>query len=208
MSVKVINHPLINHKLTIMRDKTTGTKDFRNLLSEITLLMLFEVTKDLPLKEITIETPLKKTNGHVLDGKKICLLPILRAGLGMVDAVLSVIPAARVGHLGIYRNEETFEPVEYYSNVPIHISERIVLILDPMLATGGSATAAVEFLKKKKVKKIKFLGLVAAPEGVKALEKADPSVDIYVASIDEGLNEKAYILPGLGDAGDRLFGSF
>jgi len=208
MSVKVINHPLINHKLTIMRDKTTVTKDFRNLLSEITLLMLFEVTKDLPLKEITIETPLKKTNGHVLDGKKICLLPILRAGLGMVDAVLSVIPAARVGHLGIYRNEETFEPVEYYSNVPIHISERIVLILDPMLATGGSATAAVEFLKKKKVKKIKFLGLVAAPEGVKALEKADPSVDIYVASIDEGLNEKAYILPGLGDAGDRLFGSF
>ncbi len=208
MSVKVINHPLITHKLTIMRDKTTGTKDFRNLLSEITLLMLFEVTKDLPLKEITIETPLKKMKGQVLDGKKICLLPILRAGLGMVDAALSIIPAARVGHLGIYRNEETFEPVEYYSNVPLHISERIVIILDPMLATGGSATAAVEFLKEKKVEKIKFLGLVAAPEGVKALEKADPSIDIYVASIDEGLNEKAYILPGLGDAGDRLFGSF
>ena len=208
MALHVVDHPLIQHKLTIMRDKKTGPKDFRELLNEITALMLFEVTKDLPLEDIEIETPMEKMTGKVLDGKKLCIVPILRAGLGMVEPCLSIMPTAKVGYLGMYRNEETFEPVDYYSNIPPKISERIIIVLDPMLATGGSGVAAVKFLKERQAEKIKFLALVAAPEGIKTMEEAVPDVDIYVASLDRELNEKAYIMPGLGDAGDRLNGSF
>ncbi|HPZ09669.1 MAG TPA: uracil phosphoribosyltransferase [Candidatus Eremiobacteraeota bacterium] len=207
MSVNVITHPLVQHKLTLMRDKNTGPKDFRELLTEITILMFFEATKDLPLKEINIETPLKAMKSKVLEGKKLCIIPILRAGLGMAEAVLTIMPYVKFGHLGIYRNEETFKPVEYYVNIPYDLEERIVIIVDPMLATGGSAAYAVNLLKDKGAKKIKFLGLVAAPKGIDILQKTDPYVDIYIASIDESLNEKAYILPGLGDAGDRFYGT-
>lgn len=208
MALHVIKHPLIEHKLTIMRNKNTCPKEFRELLSEITMLLTCEATKDLPLTEVTVETPLQVTRGKIIQGKRLCLIPILRAGLGMVDGALKIMPSVKIGHLGMYRNEETFEPVEYYANMPVGISERTAILLDPMLATGGSAVAAVKYLKKKKVKKIKFIGLVAAPEGIDKMEKACPDVDIYVAALDEKLNKKAYILPGLGDAGDRLYGSF
>ena len=205
--VQVMDHPLIQHKLTILRDKNTGTKDFREAVNEIARLMAFEVSRDMPLQDVEIETPLVKSIQKELAGKKVAIIPILRAGLGMVDGMLDLIPAAKVGHVGMYRDHETFEPVEYFVKLPSDINERQLLVVDPMLATGGSAIAAIDSLKKRGATTIKFVCLVAAPEGVKALEEAHPDVDIYTAALDERLDENGYILPGLGDAGDRLFGT-
>lgn len=205
--VIITDHPLIQHKLTLMRNKETGSKDFRELLTEITMLMGYEVTKDLPLTDIEIETPVEKTIAKVLTGKKLAIVPILRAGIGMVDGFISLIPAAKVGHIGLYRDPETCLPVEYYCKLPQDIGEREVFIVDPMLATGGSATAAIELLKEKGAKNIRMINLVAAPEGIEEVHSKYPEVDIYVAAVDEKLNEHKYIVPGLGDAGDRLFGT-
>lgn len=205
--VQVMDHPLIQHKLTILRDKNTGTKDFREAVNEIARLMAFEVSRDMPLQDVEIETPLVKSIQKELAGKKVAIIPILRAGLGMVDGILDLIPAAKVGHVGMYRDHETLEPVEYFVKLPSDINERQLLVVDPMLATGGSAIAAIDSLKKRGATTIKFVCLVAAPEGVEALEKAHPDVDIYTAALDERLDENGYILPGLGDAGDRLFGT-
>ncbi|SHH43399.1 uracil phosphoribosyltransferase [Sporanaerobacter acetigenes] len=205
--VVVLDHPLIKHKLTFIRDKNTGSKDFRELVKEVSMLMAYEVTRDLPLEEIEIETPICKTKSQVISGKKVGLVPILRAGLGMVDGMLNLIPAAKVGHIGLYRDPETFKPVEYYCKLPQDIEERDLIVLDPMLATGGSAVAAIQFLKDRGAKNIKLMNLIAAPEGIEAVTAAHPDVDIYVANVDEKLNEHAYIIPGLGDAGDRLFGT-
>ncbi|MFO8068769.1 MAG: uracil phosphoribosyltransferase [Alkalibacterium sp.] len=204
---QVIDHPLIQHKLTIIRDKNTGTKYFREVVNEIARLLAYEVSREMPLQDIEIETPLVKTVQKQLAGKKVVIVPILRAGLGMVDGMLDLIPAAKVGHVGMYRDHETMEPVEYFVKLPSELSERELLVVDPMLATGGSAVAAIDALKKRGATNIKFVCLVAAPEGVKVLQDAHPDVDIYTASLDEKLNEKGYILPGLGDAGDRLFGT-
>lgn len=201
--VQVMDHPLIQHKLTILRDKNTGTKDFREAVNEIARLMAFEVSRDMPLQDVEIETPLVKSIQKELAGKKVAIIPILRAGLGMVDGMLDLIPAAKVGHVGMYRDHETLEPVEYFVKLPSDINERQLLVVDPMLATGGSAIAAIDSLKKRGATTIKFVCLVAAPEGVKALEEAHPDVDIYTAALDERLDENGYILPGLGDAGDR-----
>lgn len=206
-NVHVIDHPLIQHKLTIIRDKNTGTKDFRDVVNEIARLLAYEVSRELPLKDIEIETPLVKTTQKTIAGKKVVIVPILRAGLGMVDGMIDLIPAARVGHIGMYRNEETMEPVEYFCKMPQGIDERELLIVDPMLATGGSAIAAIDALKKRGAKEMKLVVLVAAPEGIKKINEAHPDVAIYTAAIDEKLNDKAYIEPGLGDAGDRLFGT-
>ncbi|MBT2732499.1 uracil phosphoribosyltransferase [Carnobacterium sp. ISL-102] len=205
--VQVMDHPLIQHKLTILRDKNTGTKDFREAVNEIARLMAFEVSRDMPLQDVEIETPLVKSVQKKLAGKKVAIIPILRAGLGMVDGMLDLIPAAKVGHVGMYRDHETLEPVEYFVKLPSDINERLLLVVDPMLATGGSAIAAIDSLKKRGASTIKFVCLVAAPEGVAALEKAHPDVDIFTAALDERLDENGYILPGLGDAGDRLFGT-
>ena len=205
--VTVTDHPLIQHKLTLMRDKNTGSKDFRQLLTEITMLMGYEITKDLPLVDVEIETPVAKTKSKVIAGKKLGIVPILRAGLGMVDGLINLIPAAKVGHLGLYRDPETLQPVEYYSKFPQDIEEREMIIVDPMLATGGSAVAAIDVLKANGAKSIKLVNLVASPEGIAEVQKYHNDVDIYVASIDEKLNEHGYIVPGLGDAGDRLFGT-
>ncbi|WP_407371005.1 uracil phosphoribosyltransferase [Carnobacterium sp.] len=205
--VQVMDHPLIQHKLTILRDKNTGTKDFREAVNEIARLMAFEVSRDMPLQDVEIETPLVKSIQKELAGKKVAIIPILRAGLGMVDGMLDLIPAAKVGHVGMYRDHETLEPVEYFVKLPSDINERQLLVVDPMLATGGSAIAAIDSLKKRGATTIKFVCLVAAPEGVEALEQAHPDVDIYTAALDERLDENGYILPGLGDAGDRLFGT-
>ncbi|WP_018661195.1 uracil phosphoribosyltransferase [Heyndrickxia acidiproducens] len=205
--VHVIDHPLIQHKLTYIRDKHTGTKDFRELVDEVATLMAFEITRDMPLEEIEIETPVSKAKSKTLTGKKIGIVPILRAGLGMVDGVLKLIPAAKVGHVGLYRDPKTLKPVEYYAKLPSDVEERDFIIVDPMLATGGSAVDAIESLKKRGAKNIKFMCLIASPEGVENVQKAHPDVDIYVAAIDEKLNEMGYIVPGLGDAGDRLFGT-
>lgn len=204
---QVIDHPLIQHKLTIIRDKNTGTKYFREVVNEIARLLAYEVSREMPLEDIEIETPLTKTTQKQLAGKKVVIVPILRAGLGMVDGMLDLIPAARVGHIGMYRDEETMEPVEYFVKMPAGIEDRQLLVVDPMLATGGSAVAAIDALKKRGATNIKFVCLVAAPEGVKVLQEAHPDVDIFAASLDEKLNDKGYILPGLGDAGDRLFGT-
>ena len=201
------NHPLIQHKLTLMRDKNTGSKDFRELLTEIAMLMGYEITKDIPLKDVEIETPIQKTSSKVVAGKKLAIIPILRAGLGMVDGLVSLMPAAKVGHVGLYRDPETLKPVEYYCKLPQDIGERDIIVVDPMLATGGSAVAAIDLLKSKGAKSIKLANLVAAPEGIAEVQKYHDDVDIYLASIDEKLNEKGYIVPGLGDAGDRLFGT-
>ena len=201
------NHPLIQHKLTLMRDKNTGSKDFRELLTEIAMLMGYEITKDIPLKDVEIETPIQKTSSKVVAGKKLAIIPILRAGLGMVDGLVSLMPAAKVGHVGLYRDPETLKPVEYYCKLPQDIGERDIIVVDPMLATGGSAVAAIDLLKSKGVKSIKLANLVAAPEGIAEVQKYHDDVDIYVASVDERLNEHGYIIPGLGDAGDRLFGT-
>jgi len=205
--VVVMDHPLIKHKMTIIRDKNTGSKEFRELVTEISTLMAYEVTRDFPLQYIEIETPITKMQSPVISGKKVGLIPILRAGLGMVDGMLNLIPAAKVGHVGLYRDPETLQPVEYYCKLPQDIAERDLIILDPMLATGGSAIAAIQFLKNSGANNIKLVCLIAAPEGVKAVQEAAPDVDIYLGSIDEKLNEHAYIVPGLGDAGDRLFGT-
>lgn len=202
-----LNHPLIQHKLTFIRDKNTGPKEFRELVEEVTMLMAYEVTKDMPLEEITIETPVEETKSWVISGRKVGLVPILRAGLGMVEGMLKMIPAAKVGHIGLYRDPETFQPVEYYCKLPTDIAKRDLLVLDPMLATGGSAAMAIDFLKEKGADSIKLVTLIAAPEGIKVVTDQHPDVDIYVAAIDEKLNEKAYIVPGLGDAGDRIFGT-
>ena len=204
-----MNHPLIQHKLTIIREKECGTKVFREVVSEIAMLMAYEVTRDLPLEDIEFETPLVKTTQKTLSGKKVAIIPILRAGLGMVDGFLAMLPAAKVGHIGMYRDHETLEPVEYFVKLPTDIQERQLFIVDPMLATGGSAIAAIEALEKRGASpsSMKFICLVAAPEGVEALHAAYPDVDIYAASLDERLDENSYILPGLGDAGDRLFGT-
>lgn len=205
----VIKHPLIEHKLTILRDKKTGTKDFRELVNEIARLLAYEVSRDLPLEDIEVETPLVSSIEKTLSGKKVVVVPILRAGLGMVDGILDLIPAARVGHVGLYRDEETMQPVEYFVKMPNNLEDRQLYIVDPMLATGGSAVAAINSLLDRgaKAENMKFICLVAAPEGVKALMEAHPEVEIFTASLDEKLDEHAYIVPGLGDAGDRLFGT-
>ena len=207
LKVNVIDHPLIQHKLTLMRKETTGTKDFRELLEEISMLMAYEITRTMPLRDVEIKTPVTICKSKVLDGKKIAVVPILRAGLGMLNGVLNLIPAARVGHVGLYRDPETLKPVEYYCKLPSDISERTLVVVDPMLATGGSASAAIELLKQKGAKSIILMCLVAAPEGVKIVNDEHPDVDVYVASVDESLNEHGYIVPGLGDAGDRIFGT-
>lgn len=205
--VVVADHPLIQHKLTLMRDKNTGSKDFRELLTEITMLMGYEITRELPLEEVEIETPVVKAKAKVIAGKKLGIVPILRAGLGMVDGLVNLVPAAKVGHVGLYRDPETLQPVEYYSKFPQDIHEREMIVVDPMLATGGSAVAAIDVLKRDGAKAIKLVNLVASPEGIEEVHKYHPDVDIYVASIDEKLNDHGYIVPGLGDAGDRLFGT-
>lgn len=204
--VLVVDHPLINHKLTKIRMKDTGTKDFRETVSEIGGLMAYEITRDFTTKEIEIETPITKTTCKVLD-KEVVIVPILRAGLGMVDGIQNIIPTAKIGHIGLYRDEETLEPQEYYAKFPPCIKEATVLLVDPMLATGGSAIKAIEILKNKGAKDIRFVGLVGCPEGVMALTKAHPDVDVYLAACDSHLNEVGYIVPGLGDCGDRLFGT-
>jgi len=206
--VHVMDHPLIIHKLSIMRNKKTGSKDFRELLDEIATLMGYEVTRDLPLENVTIETPLTRMTAKMVSGKKLAIVPILRAGLGMVDGIQRLVPVAKVGHIGMYRDPETHMPVEYYSKMPQDIEERIVIVVDPMLATGGSAADAITLLKTKYgCRNIRLMNLVAAPEGIAHVQKLHPDVDIYVAAVDEGLNEHAYIVPGLGDAGDRIFGT-
>ena len=203
----IINHPLITHKLSIMRNKKTGSKDFRELLNEIAMLMGYELTRDLPLEDVTIETPIQKMKAKMISGKKLAIVPILRAGLGMVDGLQSLVPVAKVGHIGLYRDPETHNPVEYYCKLPLDIEDRIVILVDPMLATGGSAVDALTMLKARGCKSIRFMCLVAAPEGVKKVQQAHPDVDIYTAALDECLNDHAYIVPGLGDAGDRIFGT-
>ncbi len=203
----IMDHPLIQHKLTIMRDKNTGSKDFRELLEEISLLVGYEITRDFPLDDVEIETPLVKMTAKRISGKKVAIVPILRAGLGMVSGLITLLPVARVGHIGLYRNEETHEPIAYYFKMPQDIQQRFVIITDPMLATGGSASAAIAMLKEHGCSNIRLMCLVAAPEGVQRLQKDHPDVDIYTCALDEKLNENAYILPGLGDAGDRIFGT-
>lgn len=205
--VTEINHPLILHKLAFIRSKETGSKDFRELVSEVAMLMAYEVTRDLPTESVDIETPVCKTKCKMLAGKKLAIVPILRAGLGMVDGVLKLIPAAKVGHIGLYRDEETLQPVEYFCKLPQDIAEREIIVVDPMLATGGSAVDALTMLKNRGAKCLKLMCLISSPEGIKAVKEAHPDVDIFVAEIDEKLNEHGYIVPGLGDAGDRLFGT-
>ena len=205
--VTVMSHPLIQHKIGWLRKKSTGSKDFRNMVSEIAMLMCYEATRDLELSDIEIETPICTTTVKELKGKKLAVVPILRAGLGMVDGMLAMIPAAKVGHIGLYRDPETLEPVEYYCKLPEDCSEREVFVVDPMLATGGSSAAAIQMLKDRGVKNIRFLCIIAAPEGVECMKKEHPDVDIYIGALDEKLNEHGYIVPGLGDAGDRIFGT-
>lgn len=206
-NVHILDHPLIQHKVTLIRDSSTGSKEFRELVEEVALLMTYEVTRDLSLKEVEITTPVKRTRSNVISGKKVAVVPILRAGLGMVDGVLRLIPAAKVGHIGLYRDPDTLEPVEYYCKLPTDLEERDLIVVDPMLATGGSASAAIDFIKQRGGCNIKFVCLIAAPEGVEKLTSDHPDVDIFTASVDEHLNEHGYIVPGLGDAGDRLYGT-
>lgn len=206
-NVHVLDHPLIQHKLSFIRDKNTGSKDFRDLVEEVAMLMAYEVTRDFPLQEVEIETPVAMATTKVIAGRKVGLVPILRAGLGMVDGMLRLIPAAKVGHVGLYRDPETLQPVEYYCKLPPDVEERDLIVIDPMLATGGSAAAAITFLKERGARNIKLMCLIAAPEGIKAVEEAHPDVDIFVAAVDKQLNDHGYIVPGLGDAGDRLFGT-
>ena len=204
--VYVMDHPLIQYKITMLRDEKTNVKDFRELANEIALLMGYEATKDLELTDVKVKPPMQETMGKTIT-KQVALVPILRAGLGMVEALMSLIPAAKVGHVGLYRDPQTHEPVEYYCKLPTDIEQRQVLVLDPMLATGGSAVAAIDFIKKRGAKKIKLMNIIGAPEGVKAVQEAHPDVDIYIGALDEKLNENCYIIPGLGDAGDRIFGT-
>ena len=205
--VQVMDHPLIQHKINCIRKEDVGTKEFRQIVSEIAAFMCFEATRDLKLQDVKIKTPICKMVGKELSGKKLAVVPILRAGLGMVDGMLSMIPAAKVGHIGLYRDPETYEPVEYYCKLPADCDEREVFVVDPMLATGGSSVAAIQMLKEKGVKHIRFMCIIAAPEGVERMQKEHPDVDIYIGALDEKLNEHKYIIPGLGDAGDRIFGT-
>ena len=205
--VVIMDHPLIQHKIGMIRRIETGTKDFRQTISEIAMLICYEATRDLQLKDVEIETPICKTTVKQLKGRKLCVVPILRAGLGMVDGMLALIPAAKVGHIGLYRDPETLKPVEYYCKMPADVAEREIFVVDPMLATGGSSIAAIQMLKERGCKNIHFMCIIAAPEGLKAMQEAHPDVDIYVGSLDEKLNEHGYIVPGLGDAGDRIFGT-
>ena len=207
MAVHVLDHPLIQHKLSILRDKATGTKEFRALISEIAGLMCYEATRNLPTKEVEVETPMMTAKCRVLAGKKLAIIPILRAGLGMVDSMVDLIPSAKIGHIGLYRDPETHEPVEYYCKLPEDIGNRQVFVVDPMLATGGSAVAAIDFLKKHGCKNIIMMNIIGCPEGIKTVQEAHPDVELYLAACDERLNEHCYILPGLGDAGDRIFGT-
>lgn len=207
LKINVINHPLIQHKLTLMRRKETGAKDFRQLLDEISMLMAYEVTRDFPTKDVEIETPISKCTAKVLAGKKVAVVPILRAGLGMVNGIINLIPAAKIGHIGMYRDEKTLEPVEYFCKMPKDLSERLMIVVDPMLATGGSAVAAVDILKKRGAKFMLFMCLLSAPEGIKLFNEKHPDVPVYTACIDDHLNEHGYIVPGIGDAGDRIFGT-
>ena len=206
-NVYVIDHPMVQHKLSLMRSKGTGTRDFRELLEEIAMLMAYEVTRDLPLGDVEVETPICKTTTKVIAGRTLGVVPILRAGLGMVGGILRLIPAAKVGHIGLYRDPDTLNPVEYYCKLPTDVVQRLIIVVDPMLATGGSASDALSMLKARGVKNMKLMCLIAAPEGVAAVQEAHPDVDIYVACIDEKLDDHGYIVPGLGDAGDRLFGT-
>ena len=205
--VMIMDHPLIQHKLTYLRDEKTASREFRSLVSEIAMLMCYEATRNLAVEDVEIETPITKTTCQMLSGRKLAIVPILRAGLGMVDGMLALVPSAKIGHIGLYRDEETLEPVEYFCKMPTDISERDVFVVDPMLATGGSAVDAIKLIKARGAKNIKFMCLIAAPEGVKKLSDAHPDVEIYCAALDEKLNEKGYIVPGLGDAGDRIFGT-
>ncbi len=205
--VHVLDHPLLQHKLSILRDQNTGVKDFREVVSEIATLMCYEATRDLPLQDVVVQTPIAKAVTKQISGKKLAIVPILRAGLGMVDGIHTLIPSAKVGHIGLFRDPKTLEPVKYYCKMPNDISEREVIILDPMLATGGSASAAITFIKEYGVTHIKLMNILAAPEGIARVQKDHPDVDIYVAAVDEGLNDRCYIVPGLGDAGDRIFGT-
>ena len=207
MNPVIMDHPLIQHKLTIMRDKNTGTKEFRELVGEIGMLMCYEATRDLPLKEVEIETPVAVARTKVISGRKLAFVPILRAGLGMVEGVMEMVPAAKIGHIGLYRDPETHQPVEYYCKLPSDIEERDVIVLDPMLATGGSAIDAISMIRRHGAKSIRFMCIIAAPEGLAALQEAHPDVQIYCGAVDEKLNEHKYIVPGLGDAGDRIFGT-
>ena len=205
--VHILDHPLLQHKLSILRDENTGVKDFREVVSEIATLMCYEATRDLPLEEVEIKTPITTAKFKTIAGKKLAIVPVLRAGLGMVDGILTLIPSAKVGHIGLYRDPDTLDPVEYYCKMPNDIAERDVIVLDPMLATGGSASAAVTFLKNYGCKSIRLMNILAAPEGIARMQKDHPDVDIYVAALDEKLNDHGYIVPGLGDAGDRIFGT-
>lgn len=205
--VHILDHPLLQHKLSILRDERTGSKEFREVVSEIATLMCYEATRDLPLEEVEIKTPITTAKFKTLAGKKLAIVPVLRAGLGMVDGILELLPAAKVGHIGLYRDPDTLEPVEYYCKMPNDIAERDIIILDPMLATGGSASAAIQFIKNYDVKHIKLMNIIAAPEGIERVHKDHPDVEIYVAAVDEKLNDHGYIVPGLGDAGDRIFGT-
>lgn len=207
MSVHILEHPLLKHKLSIMRNKDTGTKQFRELAEEMAMLMVYDVTRDLKTKDVEVETPLAKTMCPEIDGKMLGVVPVLRAGVGMLNGVLNLIPGAKVGFIGMYRDEETLEPVEYYCKLPEDADKRMMIVIDPMLATGGSARDAITMLKDRGCKNIKLVNILAAPEGIETVSKAHPDVDIYVAAVDEGLNEDGYIVPGLGDAGDRLFGT-
>jgi len=203
----VLDHPLIQHKLSLIRDERTSSREFRALVEEVAMLMAYEVTRDFPLEEVEIKTPLAMVKAKRISGRKVALVPILRAGLGMLEGILKLIPAARVGHIGLYRDHVTLKPVEYYCKLPADVEERDIVLIDPMLATGGSASAAIGFIKERGVKNIKLMCLIAAPEGIKAVQENHPDVDIFVAAVDERLNEQAYIIPGLGDAGDRLYGT-
>ena len=205
--VHILDHPLLQHKLSILRDERTGVKDFREVVSEIATLMCYEATRDLPLEEVEIKTPITTAKFKMIAGKKLAIVPVLRAGLGMVDGILTLIPSVKVGHIGLYRDPDTLEPVEYYCKMPTDIAERDVIILDPMLATGGSASAAIQFIKNYEVKHIKLMNIIAAPEGIERVHHDHPDVDIYCAALDERLNDHGYIVPGLGDAGDRIFGT-
>lgn len=206
-NVHVLDHPLIQHKLSFIRKEETGSKEFRELLEEVTMLMGYEVTRDFPLKQIEVKTPLTTCTCNVIAGRKVAIIPILRAGLGMVNGLLNLIPAAKVGHIGVYRDPDTFEPVEYYCKLPSDVADRDVIVVDPMLATGGSASAAIDFIKQRGIKNIKLMCIIAAPEGIQRIREDHPDVTIFTAGVDSHLNEKAYIVPGLGDAGDRLFGT-
>ena len=205
--VEIVDHPLIQHKISLLRDRNTGTKEFRDLVSEIAMLLCYEATRDLPTEEVEVETPVALARTKVLAGRKLALVPILRAGLGMVDNMVELIPSAKIGHIGLYRDPETHKPVEYYCKLPEDISNRVVYVVDPMLATGGSAVAAIDFLKKHGCRNIIMMNIIGCPEGIKAVQEAHPDVEIFLAAVDEKLNEHAYIVPGLGDAGDRIFGT-